>query len=253
MDGREGMAAGTDEVWAWMSPPLLELREGRAADPDAHWSALEAQFLASLGLASAGEHPAVAALLSELDSMSDEERDALVAGEGLESMAYQCVERSGEPGGDTAGAEPGGYDEGAWVSYLQENLALWDGSEGSWEAFRDWFVNSAGTLGLAEPAASLTGYLDSLPNADRIAVCAQYGVTIVAPAGDGDPDQPASSGEPAEPAAGPDLSPQDEELISTVVEELPEFAAIPIERRRELLAELLQTEAASASSDSVSE
>jgi hypothetical protein len=87
-----------------------------------------------------------------------------------------------------AAGDQTGYDEQAWQAFLAQNGTQWDGTEESWEQFRQWFAYYASEQGLSTPATALLDYLTPQPAAQRIATFAQYGVTITPPAG-----QPAAA------------------------------------------------------------
>jgi hypothetical protein len=186
-----------DDVWEWIRPPLEELKQGYTADPDMPWEERRQTFLRELELSDASQHPVVEQLLQRLDESPEEERNRILGSDELNSMAYQLAQEHGA-GQEAAGGEAGydeaapydeaaGYDEQAWQAYLAENGPQWDGTEDSWEQFRQWFGYYAGERGLSTPATAFLDYLTPQPAADRIATFAQYGVMITPPqaAGDG--------------------------------------------------------------------
>jgi hypothetical protein len=81
--------------------------------------------------------------------------------------------------------------------------------------------DEAAEQGFRDPTTALMSYLDGMAVAERISALAQYGVTVPTGAGEVDVD-PAS------------LAVADE-----LLRENPEFADIPEERRRELMAQVL--------------
>lgn len=121
-----------------------------------------------------------------------------------------------------------GYDEQAWQAYLAENGPAWDGSQDSWEQFRQWFLYYADDRGLREPATGLMEHLDGQSAAERVSTLALYGVSIAPVAGD------QASGQP-DPGEIPD---EDiDAMMRELLEENPELAEIPEDRRRELIIE----------------
>jgi hypothetical protein len=180
-----------ESIWDWIRPPLEELKQDYSAEPDKPWEERRQFFLERLGLHDADENPVVEQLLQRLDEATEEERDRILGSDELDSMAYESVQQHGasqEVAGDEA------YDEQAWQAYLAENGPQWDGTEESWEQFRQWFAYYADERGLSSPATVLLDYLTPQPAAERIATFAQYGVTIT----------PTAEVGPGEAAAGYD-------------------------------------------------
>jgi hypothetical protein len=256
-----------DDVWEWIRPPLEELKQGDNADPDMPWEERRQTFLRELELSDASQHPVVELLLQRLDESPEEERNRILGSDELNSMAYQLAQEHGAgqeaAGGEAAYDEAAPYDEQAWQAYLAENGPLWDGTEDSWEQFRDWFAYDAGQHGLSTPAAALLDYLTPQPAADRIATFAQYGVTITAPeqaawadeaapapaeeepaaqaqAGPGPGEQEEPGQQPGQEPQRPDLTPQQiESIMDQVLAQNKEFEKISAERRKELMDQVL--------------
>jgi hypothetical protein len=212
--------ATVDEVWGWLHQPLQDLKQGYSADPNKSWEDRRRDFLEQLGLSQPSDHDVAEALLHRLDELSDDDRNALLAGDEIDTVAYQIVQDSApEPS-----AEPDTYDEAAWHQFLATNLPSWSGTEAAWGQFSEWFTYHAGQAGLSSPAQAFVDHLAALSNDQRIATCAQYGVTIAAPAAEAAPV--AATGEMSA-------------LMAEILKERPEFAAIPEARRLELIAEVL--------------
>jgi len=174
-----------DDVLGSMRQPLEEMRQGYNADPGKPWEERRESFLHQLGLRDASQDPVVRDLLERLDQTPEDERNKILGSDELESMAYAIALQHAVPG-EGAGAQRGGaaapaYDEQAWQAFLTQNGPQWDGTDASWEQFRQWFAYHAGQQGLGGPATALLGYLDTQPAAERITTFAQYGVTIAAP------------------------------------------------------------------------
>jgi hypothetical protein len=87
-------------------------------------------------------------------------------------------------------------DTAAWQAFLPEHGARWDGQEASWDQFRTWFLYEAGQQGAEQSATAFITYAESQP--DKVAVFAEYGVTIASEtaAEDAFPEvKPGDSGE----------------------------------------------------------
>jgi hypothetical protein len=183
-----------DDVLGWIRPPLEELKRDYNADPGKPWEERREFFLRQLGLQDARQDPVVQELLERLDEAPEEERNSILGSDELDSMADEIVRQHApvqeEAGDETAYAEARdetAYDEQAWQAYLAQNGPQWDGTEESWEQFRQWFAYYASEQGLGVPATAFLDYLTPQPPAERIATFAQYGVTITpAPGAAGD-------------------------------------------------------------------
>ena len=156
-----------DAVWEWIRPPLEELKQGYNADPGQPWEERRQTFLRELGLSDASQDPVVEQLLEQLDESPEEERNRILGSDELDSMAYQLAQEHGA--GQEAAGDEASYDEQAWQAYLAENGPQWDGTEDSWEPFRQWFAYYANERGLTTPATAFLDYLTPQPAADRIA------------------------------------------------------------------------------------
>jgi hypothetical protein len=172
-----------DDVLGWIRPPLEELKH---TDPGTPWQESRESFLRQLGLSDASQHPVVQELLERLDEAPEEERNSILSSDKLDSMAEELC-RQHAPAQDEAVQEEAGdqtgYDEQAWQAYLAQNGTQWDGTEESWEQFRQWFAYYASEQGLSAPATKFLDYLTPQPAAERIATFAQYGVPITPPPG----------------------------------------------------------------------
>jgi hypothetical protein len=168
-----------DDVLEWILPPLEELRQELQVAPDQGWEERRAALLERLQLRDADEHPVVKELLERLDETPDDERDGLLMGDEVVFMVHELV-RQHVP---AVGPDEAGYDEGAWQAYLAQNGPQWDGTEESWEQFREWFAYYAAEQGVEAPATALLEHLSGQTAADRIDTFAQYGVAIGAAAG----------------------------------------------------------------------
>jgi len=216
-----------DELWAWLQTPVQELVSYRADNPDKTWEEHRAYFVERLGLSDPSAHPLVEELVRYLDELPDDERAELLQDTSrLEPVVLEVVERHAVEDAPTDAAEP--YDEAAWQAFLVENGARWNGADDAWPAFREWFAYYATESGLGQPATALLDYLDPQSASERIATLAQYGVVIAA----------ADAAEaPAEEAAEP-LRLSDEDVAALLAEDA-DFADIPEERRRELIAQIV--------------
>ena len=221
-----------DELWAWMQTPVHELVSYRADNPDKTWEEHRAHFVEQLGLSDPSAHPLVEELVRYLDELPDDERAELLADTSrFEPVVLEVVERHAVDDAPSEGAEP--YDEAAWQAFLVENGARWDGADDTWPAFREWFAYYATETGLGQPATALLEYLDPQSAPERVATLAQYGV-VIAPA----EETPADVAEAPDAAAAEPLQLTDEDMAALLAEDA-DFADIPEERRRELIAQLV--------------
>lgn len=220
-----------DEAWALVSGPLENLRADALERPDLPWPERRENLRTELSTATAD--PMVDHLVTWLDELPDSDRASLLAGDDLPTQAYQVLtDAAAQETAQEAGEQPAAaYDENAWFAYLAEHGARWDGTEESWQAFRDWFLYYAAEAGFGSPATLLLDYLQPMAAADRVTLLGQYGVAI-------EPPQPAMTTAAAEVAADPRVRAVMAELLA----EQPQYADIPEARRLELVAELLKRE-----------
>jgi hypothetical protein len=211
-------AATVDDVWGWLHQPLQDLKQGYSTDPGKPWETRRHEFLEQLGLSNPDDHTVTHTLVQRLNELSDDDRNSLLAGDDIDTLAYKVVQEC------TPETEPDTYDEAAWHDFLATNLPSWNGTDEAWAQFSEWFTYHAGQANLSSPAQALISHLAVLPNDQRISTCGQYGVTIVVPAPAGAPV--AVTGEMTA-------------LMAEILKERPEFAAIPEERRLALIAEVL--------------
>lgn len=131
----------------------------------------------------------------------------------------------------TAGqAEPAEEPVEVWHAYLAENGPAWDGTEESWQQFREWFAYHAAEQGVG---ASAEGFLRLAEAGDKRAVFAQYGVPLpvtveVLRALPDDVMQPA---------------------LDALLRSSPELAALGEQRLREILAETTAAHLATTSGE----
>lgn len=83
------------------------------------------------------------------------------------------------------------YDESAWNAFLSEHGVRWDGTDASWEQFKAWFLYEAEQRAVKAPGTGFITYAEG--QSDKVAVFAQYGVTINRPAGSEGKQAPAGS------------------------------------------------------------
>lgn len=219
--------ATVDELWAWISPPLQDLAAERAGDHDKSWDELRAGFVSATG-----QHPFSEDLVQKLDDLSADDRSGLLDDKDrLDEFAYQLARQhaDAEPDAGVGAEAPAeGYDEAAWQQYLAENGAQWDGTDGSWSQFMEWFRYYADQKGLAVPANGLLNFLNGQAVPERIATFAQYGVTIA---------QPQQAAQPAEQAGGSPILPTAADIQISLSEE-PEFVALPEDQQAEVVAQV---------------
>ncbi|MPZ82307.1 MAG: hypothetical protein GEV28_18675 [Actinophytocola sp.] len=87
---------------------------------------------------------------------------------------------------DPTAASAEQHDDQQWQAFLVAHGPQWNGSEETWTQFDQWFRYEADQRGLAVPAGRFIDHLAAQP--DKVAVFAQYGVTI---AGTGPSDEEA--------------------------------------------------------------
>ena len=172
-----------DDVLGWLTSPLERMRRDYEADPATPWEERRESFLRELGVSDASQYPVVQELLERLDETRADERGKMLGSDELDRLAQELARQhaAGQADGQQAAGQQTGYDERAWQAFLAENGPRWDGTDASWDQFRQWFVYTAGQQGLGAPATALLDYLAARPAAERITTFAQYGVTIPAP------------------------------------------------------------------------
>jgi hypothetical protein len=223
-----------DEVWGWLYQPLQDLRQDHATDPDKPWDTRRQAFLEQLGLSDAADHPVTQLLFQRLETLSDEDRhDLLNAGE-IDNLAYAVVQECSPE----AAQESNAYDEGAWHQFVAANLPSWNGAADSWGQFAEWFSYHAGQANLSVPARAFIDQVAGLSNEERISTIARYGVSITAPAGTPADQVPPAEGSGRTRAADESTT----ALMDEILKERPELAAIPEQRRLELIAQVLEEE-----------
>jgi hypothetical protein len=145
--------------------------QSAVGEPD--WTTLSAKLEES-ATAEGISGSAVAVFVEYLDSYASSPIGVIAElaklGDELPNLYHQLA---GQPAVDGADA---GYDEAAWNSFLAEKGRHWNGEESAWEPFCEWFRYEAGQQGLGVPADQFLAYVG--PQADKIAVFAQYGITI---------------------------------------------------------------------------
>lgn len=213
-----------EELLGWVRTPLDDLKRDVNEQPDKPWTTRRTELLARLGLREPTEYPMIGELFERLDQMTNDDRTKAIKSGELDSVASELAKRHGVAQPTNQEQTPPGpaYDEAIWQTYLAENGPTWDGTEQTWAQFTQWFLYYAGERGVTEPATALIGYLSSQSAAERITTLAQYGVVIAPPA------------VAAQPAPGVDM----DTTMADILAENPRLAAIPEERRRELLAEV---------------
>lgn len=217
-----------DQFLERIQPALDALAESQ--EP---WEARREAFVRELGSLGRSDDPMAAQLVERLDSVSDNERATMLASREFGLAEVPAGDQVSGQQGDVGITRPGGgpgYDERAWQAYLAENGPAWDGSQDSWGQFRQWFLYYADERGLGAPATGLMEHLDGQSAADRISTLALYGVSIT-PA--------AAAGEQGGRQPEPDEIPDEDidAMMRELLEENPELAEIPEDRRRELIIE----------------
>jgi hypothetical protein len=145
------------------------------------------------------------------------------------TQSYDTLGRPLDAPGAAPPATSGSEDPGEWNSYLAQNGPRWDGTEASWQQFRDWFLYDAATHQVGTSAA---GFIALAESGEKRAVFADYGVALPSgsPPGAGTPEAPDLLDrlrlEVMEPALEHALNAE------------PALAALGQDRLRELLAEV---------------
>ncbi len=205
-----------DEFLERIQPALEALAESQ--EP---WEARRDVFAGELGALGLSDDPLAAQLVQRLDSASEDDRAAMLASREF-GLAEVPAEQASSPPGETGGGGPG-YDEQVWQAYLAENGPAWDGSQDSWEQFRQWFTYYADERGLGEPATGLMGYLDGQSAAEWVSTLARYGVSIA----------PAAAGEPGSAESGlGEIPAEDVDSMMREVSIQPPRRRVRVEHRR---------------------
>lgn len=139
---------------------------------------------------------------------------------------------------------PGGEDVGTWTEFLGSNGPRWDGANGSWAEFGEWFAYYADQAGVPQSAVAFLNYVDSAP--DRRGAFAEYGIEIAA--------RPEARGGFAEDADGRDDPHLIEEVVSDIADEViadfrdqhPQFAELGDNELRTMIADVVREAAAAA-------
>jgi hypothetical protein len=229
------------ELWEWIRGPVEELEKSFTEEPGKSWETRRGEFLQRLGVQEPGQHPVTEQMFKHLDGMSDDERKTHVSSKQFETVAYgfaqqHAASQEASHGTSQAAAASGpGYDEQAWQNYLNTNATQWNGTEETWNQFTQWFLYYAEEHSVTTPATQLIDYLNPLPANQRITELARYGVTITPPRA---PAAPQAS-EPGQPEASPEAQQEVAGIMDDVLAANPEFAAIPEERRIEIMNEAL--------------
>jgi hypothetical protein len=221
-----------EDYWLWMLERLM--RDTSASAWEERWS----QFIDTPGVSDYRDDPGLMALKEYFDQRSDDERASLLdsgdPGTLLGRLTSEGVVAPAPVEGevDRASSQPEeGYDEQAWQAFAQSYLAHWDGTDETWDQFREWILFYAAEQGLAAPAQRLIDYASQQTASERISTFAAYGVQVGPPAATQDSqDTERISAE------------QLESLLAEILAEHPEFEEIPAERRAELAAEVMASD-----------
>lgn len=118
-------------------------------------------------------------------------------------------------------------DPDTWNNYLAQNGPRWDGTEASWQQFRDWFLYDAAEHHVG---TSAQGFIALAENGDKRTVFATYGVAL-------------PTAETFETGGADDLLHRlrhevMEPALTQILANHPELAELGEDRLRELLAEV---------------
>jgi hypothetical protein len=230
-----------DELWEWIRSPLEEFEKSFTEEPDKSWEARRGEFLQQLGVQEPGQHPVTEQMFRHLDEMTDDERKTHVTSKQFETVAYGFAQQhaasqeAGQGASQASASSAPGYDEQAWQNYLNTNATQWNGTEETWNQFTQWFLYYAEEHSVTTPATQLIDYLNPLPASQRITELARYGVTITPPQAPAAPQ----TGQPGEPNASAAANQNAASVMDELLAANPEFAAIPEERRIEIMNEAL--------------
>lgn len=246
-----------EDLWNWIQDPLEKLKQSILDEPGRPWETRREEFRQGLGIQEPGQHPVTEQMFRHLDDLTEDERTTQIRSGQFESTARTFAEQhaasqqadqgSGQGSDQQAAISGPGYDERAWQDYLQSSAGQWDGRQETWSQFTQWFLYYANDNGLKDPAAALISYLDPLSPGERIAVLSQYGVTISPPAQPVAQSVAQSVAQPVQDSGAEQGGIEqggieqggDADEVAIIMDELlaenPQFAAIPEERRMEIL------------------
>jgi hypothetical protein len=178
---------------------VCETYEALASEDDQSWD----EFCGRLTGAAASEgFPTEAEKFTEyLASVTSAPLDvvAAVSDQGQRGLAEMYREAIAAAQEDGAGQPE--EDPAAWNAYLAANGPAWDGTEGSWQPYRDWFLYYAVEAGVQGAAENFLEYVDG--QQDKIATFAQYGITVGTQSST---DDSAESTETIDSSSFPELS-----------------------------------------------
>lgn len=83
------MSGYADELWAWLSEPLRDLREKCQREPSVSWEDRFTEFIGKLNLSSSDSHPVTKALAERVEQETDP--IAFMSRDDSESVVYQLV------------------------------------------------------------------------------------------------------------------------------------------------------------------
>lgn len=226
-----------DDIWSWISTPLQELTGHHRDHPELGWDELKAHFVERAGLRDASDHPVTDDLCRRLDDMSHDDRAQLLDDDGkLASFAYDIAGQHAQQYQQDAPAveqpAPQQEPDQRWYTFIAENGPRWDGTQQSWQQFKDWFRYQANEQGLLSQA---DGFLGEAEQSDKHAVFARYGVTVA---------RPAAQAAPAEPDQL--LAQLDQDVVTPLLTQLlqdsPELAGMGEDQLRAMIGAALAQE-----------
>jgi hypothetical protein len=212
------------ELVTWIEAALRELHTYRADHPDQTWSELQSYFLQQLGISDVVQYPVIDALVRDLEQRPENERAELLSDlDRLNELGEHFASQHAEPA--PAEQQPA-FDQNAWLAFLAECGPTWNGTDEHWAQFEPWLLGEANSRGFGPQTEALFAQVRGRGAAAVIELFRQYGVTIQAPA----QQQQRTQASPEELA---------ESAVHQLLAENPQFANIPADRRRELVAEVL--------------
>lgn len=165
-----------EQLWTWISPAVKDIRDDVERNPGKPLDARKQVMIDRLGMTDAESHPVTATLMKKLGELPEAERDSVLGSDRMEALVRDVIREHAEP--EPVKSTGPGYDKAAWQPFLTTYGRGWDGTEGSWAGFCQWFKYYADAAGLSVPATRLLTYMQGLSVPDRISAFRQYQVVI---------------------------------------------------------------------------
>lgn len=203
---------GSEQLTSWFTA-LCELFDAHGADG---WHDFQEHLRARVAEDGIPD-VAVESFVAYLDTYASDPVQVLAelreVGDRLPVWHQELTEQQAAP------EDPAEEPAEAWYAYLAENGPAWDGTEESWQPFREWFAYYATEQGVG---VSAEGFLRLAESGDKHAVFAQYGVAASVVTVDTLRALPDDVMQPA---------------VDAMLRNTPELAALGERRLREIVAE----------------